>query len=255
MTFWFSLVKAIKNILFIRGEKYDFSGISLRFLANTRPARMVYLESGNDIVRNDLLQIKFLEKQFKPGQVIWDIGSHYGHYSIFAASVSEHKDRVYSFEPDAKARIVQEKNIAMNSLQDRIKIMDVAVSKEDGIVDFLELNGNSNSHIINGDMVTDSKVRRITSRSLDSLLKEIPCPDFVKIDTEGAEIDILFGGSALLSNPKVNFICELHPFAWDAFGVTYAAFVDLMQKHNRTITLLDARKKSSDLPFYGTVLF
>ena len=255
MTFWFSIVKLIKNILYVRGEKYDFSATSLRFMPNTRPARMVYLESGNDIVRNDLLQIKFLEKQFKPGQVIWDIGSHYGHYSIFAASVSDQKDRVFSFEPDAKARTVQVKNIAMNSLQDRIKIMDVAVSTADGTVDFLELNGNSNSHIINGATVSDSKVKRIQSRSLDSLLMEIPCPDYVKIDTEGAEIDILRGGSALLSNPKVNFICELHPFAWDAFGVTYAEFEHLMQKHNRTITLLDQRKSLSDLPFYGTVLF
>lgn len=255
MTLWYSFVNAVKNILYIRGEKYDFSGFSLRFLPNTRPARMVYLESGNDVVRNDLLQIKFLEKHFKPGQVIWDIGSHHGHYSIFAASVSDQKDRVFSFEPDDKARAVQVKNIAMNSFQDRINIMDVAVSKEDGFVDFLELDGNSNSRIINGPSATDAKARRITSRSLDSLLQEIPSPDYVKIDTEGAEIDILRGGSALLSNPKVNFICELHPFAWDAFGVTYAEFVNLLQKHNRTITLLDDRKKGSDLPFYGTVLF
>ena len=63
MTLWFSIVKLIKYILYIRGEKYDFSATSLRFMPNTRPARMVYLESGNDIVRNDLLQIKFLEKQ------------------------------------------------------------------------------------------------------------------------------------------------------------------------------------------------
>ena len=92
-------------------------------------------------------------------------------------------------------------------------------------------------------------------RSLNSLVKELPAPSFVKIDTEGAEIDILKGASELLKNSSVKFICELHPFAWDHFGVTYSEFTDILAAHGRTIKLLDDQKSMSELPYYGTVLF
>ncbi|MBK8510779.1 MAG: FkbM family methyltransferase [Saprospiraceae bacterium] len=77
----------------------------------------------------------------------------------------------------------------------------------------------------------------------------------MKIDTEGAEIDILKSASKILQNPSIRFICELHPFAWKKFEVQYHEFENIMKQFNRTITLLDPQKQNSELPYYGTVLF
>jgi FkbM family methyltransferase len=184
---------------------------------------------------------------------MWDIGAHWGHYSIFGASIAEKNNQIFAFEPDNSARKTLLSNLALNGFEQKVTVFDSLISDIDGELDFLDLGGNSNSHIVKNS-AGQSTVRKKT-RTLNSLLNDLPVPDFIKIDTEGAEIDILRSGSALLNNHKVRFICELHPFAWDEFKVQYSEFQQLVKDSGRTIRLLDEKKQLSDLPFYGTVLF
>jgi FkbM family methyltransferase len=255
MTFRSRLVSSIKKIIYSGGEKYEFGGVELLFMPNTRPVKRKYINDQSDVVRNDVLQIFYMEKNFLPEHVLWDIGSHHGHYSVFAASVVKGKDQVFSFEPDDSARNVQTQNILLNHFDDRVQIFDYVVSGTDGTIHFMDEGGNANSHIVYGDEISAAGTVVRETRCLDSLLNVLPRPDFVKIDTEGAEIDILRGGSRLLSDKNVKFICELHPFAWESFGVKYNEFVDILNRYGRKIELLDNRKQVKDLPYYGTVLF
>jgi FkbM family methyltransferase len=145
--------------------------------------------------------------------------------------------------------------IGLNQFNDKIRVFDFAVSDKDGVIQFMDLGGNSNSHIVkNGDSRSD-KLTTLNCRSINSLLLELPRPTYVKIDTEGAEIDILRGGSELLKDSSVHFICELHPFAWESFGVQYSEFTSILETYGRKLRLLDDRKSPEDLPYYGTVLF
>jgi|694.fasta_scaffold11882_16 FkbM family methyltransferase len=251
----YSLVKLIKEVVYPKGEPYSFNGRTLKFKANCRPVKRKFLNYPSDVVRNDVLQINYLENTFKPSDILWDIGSHAGHYAVFAASIVKGENQVFSFEPDSSARKSQMETIQLNKFSPKIKVFDFAVSDQDGVIQFLDQGGNANSHILKKDSGEDGKITKMNCRSLNSLLKELPAPSFVKIDTEGAEIDILKGASELLKNSSVKFICELHPFAWDHFGVTYSEFTDILAAHGRTITLLDDRKSLSELPYYGTVLF
>lgn len=87
------------------------------------------------------------------------------------------------------------------------------------------------------------------------LAEKLPCPTFVKLDTEGVEIDILPMAGNLLKNKNEKSICELHPFAGDAFNVNYEIFTKILSQYDRHLTTLDNRKNKSVLPFYGTVFF
>jgi len=249
------VIKKIKRLVLGKTESYIFHDTKLSFASGTRPVRRKYLSSTNDVVRNDVLQIYYFEKYFKPTDTLWDIGSHYGHYSIFAASVATGANQVFSFEPDADARSVQYKNIEFNKLQSKIKVLDLAVSSTDGPLFFHSQGGNSTSHIVNAGEKNSADIIEVQAKTVDALLSELPAPSLVKIDAEGAEIDILRHADKLLANPDIRFICELHPFAWESFGVTYTEFENILRKHNRTIELLDKQKNLADLPFYGTVLF
>lgn len=247
------LAKFLKKIIYANGETYAFAGKQLKFLANTRPVKRKYIDHTSDVVRNDVLQIDLLENEFKQNHVMWDIGAHWGHYSIFGASIAENNNQIFAFEPDENARKTLLSNLALNGFEKKVTVFDSLISDVDGEVDFLDLGGNSNSHIVKNS-AGQATVKKKT-RTLNTLLNDLPVPDFIKIDTEGAEIDILRSGSALLNNHKVRFICELHPFAWDDFNVQYSEFEQLVKDSGRTIKLLDNNKRLEDLPFYGTVLF
>lgn len=249
------LITAFKGIIYSKGEGYVFNNKRLLFTAGSRPVKRKYINSESDVVRNDVLQINYFEQNFKPEHVLWDIGSHNGHYSIFAASIAKGSNQVFSFEPDSVAREIQIKNIKLNQLKNKVTVSDMAVSDHDGTLHFHALGGNSNSHIIKDDNFSDSNTIEVKTKAINTLAKELPTPTYVKIDTEGAEIDILCAAGILLENKSITFICELHPFAWESFNVNYNDFLEILKKYNRQVKLLDSRKKMEDLPYYGTVIF
>ena len=250
-----TLITAVKSIIYPNGETYKFYNKNLLFSVGSRPVKRKYINAESDVVRNDVLQAIYFEQNFKPEHVLWDIGAHHGHYSIFAASIAKGSNQVFAFEPDSVARAVQMKNIKLNQLENKITVYDMAVSDHDGTLHFHSLGGNANSHIIKDDNFSDSNTIEVKTKAINTLAAELPTPTYVKIDTEGAEIDILKAADVLLKNRNITFICELHPFAWDSFNVTYNDFLAILQKHNRQIQLLDSRKKMEDLPYYGTVIF
>lgn len=250
------LAKKIKRILFGATETYCFNNRRLKFELGTRPVRKKYINSKNGIVRNDVLQIQFFEKHFKSEDVLWDIGSHFGHYSIFCASVAKDAGQVYSFEPDPFAASVQHRNIGLNKLGNKIQFYDMAVSDTNGDRYFHNQKGNSNSSIIKGPGKQKSdNIVVVESITLNALAEKLPLPAFIKIDVEGAEIDMLRNADKLLSNPSVCFICELHPFAWKDYDVSFFDLTVILNKYDRKLILLDNQKNESDLPFYGTVIF
>lgn len=251
------LAKIAKRLLYPYGESYEFAGKKLQFAVGSRPIRRKYINSENYTVRNDVLQIEYFEKNFGPKDVLWDIGSHHGHYSIFAASAAAGNSQVFSFEPDRDAARVQMANIRMNKLERKISLRNLAVSNIIGEVKFSSQGGNSNSHLVkgNGNTGKSSDIISVPSSTLAALLQELPAPTFVKIDTEGAEIDILREASALLSDRNIKFVCELHPFAWEEMNVSYQDLLNILEPYNRSLTPLDPNFKSTDLPYYGTVLF
>lgn len=250
------VARFVKQIIFgQKGEPYTFQNTILRFLSGSRPIKLKYINSKSPVTRNEVLQIKYFSENFKPSDVLWDIGSHHGHYSIFGSSIVEGKNNIFSFEPDTAALSTQKKNIELNKFQDKIKVFNLAVSDKEGELKFKMLNGNSQSHIAKSTEVNEDNIVTVPTKTLNSLLNEIPKPTFVKIDTEGAEIDIISQGSKLLEDKSIRFVCELHPFAWKSFNVEYRQFEETLKKYNRTLLLLDPEKKLSDLPYYGTVMF
>jgi len=245
----------VKKIIHGKTEKYQFGNKNLLFKTGSRPVRRRYIDSPSDVVRNDVLQINFIEKNFRPNDVLWDIGSHHGHYSIFAAVMANGEAQVFSFEPDAAARQVQMQNITFNHLEGKIKVSNAAVSNAVGVLSFLQMNGNSNSHILSKHETKHGDIVDVESVTLNYLFEKLPKPTFVKIDTEGAEINILSAADQLLADPKINFVCELHPFAWDNYGVNYGEFESIIRRFGRQIRVLDEHRNISQLPYYGTVIF
>jgi len=97
-----------------RGEPYRIEGHTLRYIPGTRPVRLRYTRSQNDIVRYDALQVLWLSTHLTEGDTAIDVGAHYGVYSVLMAAMCGQTGYVVAFEPDPYAREMLVKNLSLN---------------------------------------------------------------------------------------------------------------------------------------------
>jgi len=103
------------------------------------------------------------------------------------------------------------------------EILNIAVSDHDGTVVLAEIEGEQAD---TGQLVSpgthgmewdpgdwdSSRVRKVTveCRTLDTLAGEYSLPDFVKVDTEGHELDVLRGAPGVLRRQMTAWLIEFH---------------------------------------------
>lgn len=144
-------------------------------------------------------EIKFLRCLLQPGQQAIDIGANYGVYTLSIARAVGPAGRVWAFEPASSTASLLAAGIAANNYT-HVTLVRSALSNVSGTAR-LALNKNSEMNsLVRGCSPTDASetVRLVT---LDQLLeapgwKNI---EFVKIDAEGEEANILLGGARFFS--------------------------------------------------------
>jgi FkbM family methyltransferase len=253
-------VLALKRLLYRnRGEPYRVNGRTLRYLPGSRPVRLAYVNSPNDSVRYDALQVQLLTDSVKEGDFAIDLGAHYGQYTLLLAALCGRSGKVVAFEPDPYAREMLDRNLSLNPEIKRPVVESVAVSNIDGESILYSRGGNSQSSLarsgVNFGGDDDSERIKVQVTTLDSYIDRAGFGEakWVKIDTEGAEIRILQGARQLLAS-RASIICELHPYAWPEFGTTFEDLKALAAESGRFIRYLDESDEVGDTVRYGTVI-
>ena len=252
-------VLALKRLIYgSRGELYKVGANTLRFVPGTRPVRVKYRNVPDLVTRYDALQTELVESTLRPGDFAIDVGAHAGQYGLIMSSLVGPEGRVISFEPDPHARKLYTKNVALNPAVSAPKVEPVALSNTHGSTILFSKGGNANSSLAPaaiGGLSPDLEQIEIQTDTLDRYLEaaNLPAPDLIKIDTEGAEINILEGAASVLRSDAV-MICELHPYAWEEFGKSCEDLKSIAAAHGRRIRYLDQDHEIIGEPNYGTVL-
>jgi len=137
----------------------------------------------------------FIESRPK---IFVDVGTHIGRFSILLAAKGS---KVLSIEASRANFDQLNKNISLNNLKDKIQAVNIGCSDKNGEHEFYfgELNEGANSL----EKIEGARVEKIKIRKLDDLLKDFNIqPEevgLVKIDVEGAELNVLKGGENLLA--------------------------------------------------------
>jgi FkbM family methyltransferase len=242
-----------------RGEPIKYNGHKLRYVPGTRPVRLKYVHSSDIVVRNDARQLKFFLERVKAGQFVLDIGGNVGQYAVLFGALVGQSGKVITFEPDSKHRRTLERNLQLNGLVERVKVEALALSDTNGEHDFFSRNDQMSSLVkaglgSNAD-AQDVKKHSVTTQRIDDYLMnhKLPSPEWVKLDTEGAEINILRAAERLLKS-DVTVVCELHPYAWSEFNTSYDELLEIVRNSNRMMKYLDPASRVEDGPLHGAAI-
>jgi FkbM family methyltransferase len=150
--------------------------------------------------------------ELRADDIVYDIGANTGLYSLFAADRCP-DGKVIAFEPYPPNINLLKQDIDRNQLQN-IEVVEVALSDSVGTVEFSQPETDDvgyGSSSIEADE-TESSIEVPTTTG-DQLIAdgEIPPPDVVKIDVEGAEQLVLEGLEDTLAAEDCRTVyCEVH---------------------------------------------
>jgi FkbM family methyltransferase len=150
------------------------------------------------------------------GMTVVDIGANQGFFSLYAASQGAN---VYAFEPCTDNFEILKWNVAKNGLEGSVHAFNQAVTGKKGNVAFF-VGTDSSGGILSGSASTYDanrggigvQTRSIQSTTLDSLLDDshIGKCDFLKMDCEGAEYEILANTSQESFDRIARISMEVH---------------------------------------------
>ena len=145
------------------------------------------------------------------GDTVFDIGAHVGIFSIYAAELSDN-GKVYAFEPFIEnfKRLENHKKI---NQKENLFIYNKGVYSSEGLQTLhLSPDNNTGGHSIHLKNNGEKKIEIQTIRLDDFCEKEkINQIDFLKMDCEGAEFEILKSNETIL-NKVSKIVMECHPY-------------------------------------------
>jgi FkbM family methyltransferase len=154
-------------------------------------------------------ELDWLVRHAAGARTFADVGAHIGMYTI-ALAASHPSLLVTAFEASPVNAGRLRGNIRLNrSAGSRISVAEVALSDSSGMSDFIEARGRNSGvgYLVKGGTSNPESIRVPTTTLSEYFAGRIP-PDLVKIDVEGAELDVLQGWGDL--PPAQAILIELH---------------------------------------------
>jgi FkbM family methyltransferase len=156
----------------------------------------------------------FIVSNLRKGEVVLDIGAHFGYFTLLSSCLVGDEGTVYSFEPSPSTFEI----LSMNTLQKRnVFAINAAVGRENGkceIVDYglkyCAWNTLSDNPRMENLLKFCSKdYSQVELVRLDTFLsKNNVVPTFVKVDAENYEYDVVAGFEKTLCNHRPKIIIE-----------------------------------------------
>ena len=213
----------------------------------------IYFEITNPLTWQ-LIQGKDFEKNIKDifldniseENIVVDVGSHIGEFSLIASKKMNGTGQVISIEPFTEARNWLKKNIELNQFKNII-ILPVGIGKKieektlyrnslGGTIGYLESDIEDVELIPEGTVKVTTIDEIVRSRGLDKI-------DMLKIDVEGFEYEVLLGCLESFKEKKIKkIICEIHPLFLEGKLIEEDEIYTLLKNHGFSLKIIDEIK-------------
>ena len=182
--------------------------------------------------------VAIIQRLLEPGMVFFDVGAHIGQYTLLASEAVGSEGQVHSFEPDPDTYWFLDASVHLNRLRN-VKSHCVALSSEPGTKSLylapVSSLGDSSLAPPKGYV---GVTRTVPCTSLDAYVAthRVPRVDLMKVDIEGAELDLVRGGRELLGgHEKPLIVMEFEETRQRAFGTSCRLLAEALRAHGYTL--------------------
>lgn len=188
---------------------------------------------------------------------IFDIGANRGNYTDF----------VLSLFPNAKMLLIEPNDMWVGELSKKyfgntdIQIWNTLVGKntDDTMFYYFTNNNDQLSSIYERPVFSDLPMKKVFKNctTIDSIIEQgIDFVDFIKVDTEGAEFDVLKGAAKSLSGKKIKFIQIEYGGTYPDAGITMKEVIEFVKcfgywvySYDKKFTKLDPKTFIEDFHY------
>jgi FkbM family methyltransferase len=162
----------------------------------------------------DPILLSQVREFIRQGQVVWDVGANVGLFSVAAAALAGPRGAVIAIEPDAWLVPLLRRSARLQAdTSAPITVVPCGVAGATGLRTFcISRRSRSSNYLAEyGHSQTGGEAERqtIVTLTLDDLLRWLPPPKIVKVDVEGAEMEVLSGAARLLEVHRPILLLEV----------------------------------------------
>jgi FkbM family methyltransferase len=225
--------KIMKNLsdIMINEPFIDIPAFKGHFAINSKSDIFFRIVTKNEYEQD---QIKCVEKYLITDLDVIDVGANIGLYTVLFAKTIGDSSRVLSIEPTSGAFKLLEKNIIDNHINQKAIAFNGAVMGGAGVSDIKTIRGKEEYSTL-GDLCHPSArnenivIEKVTISTIDDLVKQFSLnPGFIKIDTEGSELEVLKGAETTLKNYRPVILSELSDHLLKANGSSSSEVISFL---------------------------
>jgi FkbM family methyltransferase len=192
-------------------------------------------------------ELEFVLRVLRPKMTFLDLGANSGIFSLAAGQkMRGQATSIFAFEPCLSTFSALEKNLRLNRLPE-IRAVRAAISDSTGESQlFVNAAFKDGLNSLRNPSHCDAEVvgcERISTIRLDDFVahENLPRVDVMKVDVEGAELQVFQGGSQLLKRPDAPLILyEGYSWCTAAFRYHPVELIWLLESFGYEIFILDS---------------
>ena len=179
---------------------------------------------------------QFVESVLRPGMTVLDIGAHHGLYTLLASRKVGMRGRVLAFEPSVRERNNLLRHLRLNRCSN-VDVEAVALGSESCSGELFVVQGiETGCNSLHPPGVSEPTVKApVSVETLDGCLKRrgITQVDFIKIDVEGAELEVFKGATELLKHSlRPIILAEVQDLRTAAWGYPAREIVEFLRQYD-----------------------
>lgn len=155
---------------------------------------------------------RFVSRFLQAGMTIFDIGAHHGLYTLISSKQVGLTGHVIAFEPSPRELRILRLNLYLNGRRN-VRVEPLALGSKECLVElYVCLGSESGCNSLRPPVVSEAIAATTVSMvTLDKYLNEHSTTvDFIKMDVEGAELEVLRGAGQLFNSGfRPIILCEL----------------------------------------------
>ena len=191
-------------------------------------------------------------------KTVYDIGAHRGDFSNFLSKTSLRGKDFYLFEANEKNQKFLNKfnfKYFIEVLSDKKKVVQFYSKPHESL-------GGDSYFRETTDIYDDSDSTTKITDTLDNIVEKnnLPLPNFIKIDTQGSEIDILKGATKVISDCKLIYLeCPLIEYNFESPSldqyIKYLASIEFIPYDICEVHYIDKMLVQIDILFIKKSIF